>query len=139
MRAASARSRPPGGGAACRIVERHANPRFPRRKRGGPPDRRRGVGDGRRRSRHPGFGAGITVRALAEQIADEYGRRDLLRFGARPDNLVDPPVLVIGVGSSPGQQNIQVSRLIPVNQCPVRHGASPLAGDPHEALLASNC
>jgi nucleoside-diphosphate-sugar epimerase len=41
-------------------------------------------------------GAGVTVRALAEQIADEYGRRDLLRFGARPDNLVDPPV-VIGV------------------------------------------
>ncbi len=39
---------------------------------------------------------GITVRALAERIADEYGRRDLLRFGARPDNLVDPPV-VIGV------------------------------------------
>ena len=39
-------------------------------------------------------GAGITVRALAEQIADEYGRRDLLRFGARPDNLVDPPVVV---------------------------------------------
>ena len=39
-------------------------------------------------------GAGVTVRALAEQIAGEYGRRDLLRFGARPDNLVDPPVVV---------------------------------------------
>ena len=39
-------------------------------------------------------GAGVTVRALAEQIADEYGRRDLLRFGVRPDNLVDPPVVV---------------------------------------------
>jgi dTDP-6-deoxy-L-talose 4-dehydrogenase (NAD+) len=36
-------------------------------------------------------GVGITVRELAEQIADEYGRRDLLRFGARPDNLTDPP------------------------------------------------
>ncbi len=36
----------------------------------------------------------VTVRALAERIADEYGRRDLLRFGARPDNLVDPPVVV---------------------------------------------
>ena len=36
----------------------------------------------------------ITVRALAERIADEYGRRDLLRFGVRPDNLVDPPVVV---------------------------------------------
>ena len=39
-------------------------------------------------------GEGITVRALAERIADEYGRRDLLRFGARPDNLVDPPVVI---------------------------------------------
>jgi nucleoside-diphosphate-sugar epimerase len=39
-------------------------------------------------------GTPITVRALAERIADEYGRRDLLRFGARPDNLTDPPVVV---------------------------------------------
>ena len=39
-------------------------------------------------------GEGVTIRALAERIADEYGRRDLLRFGARPDNLVDPPVVV---------------------------------------------
>lgn len=36
----------------------------------------------------------VTIRQLAEQIADEYGRRDLLRFGARPDNLVDPPCVV---------------------------------------------
>ena len=36
----------------------------------------------------------ITVRQLAEPIADEYGRRDLLRFGARPDNPVDPPCVV---------------------------------------------
>ena len=36
----------------------------------------------------------ITIRELAERIADEYGRRDLLRFGARPDNLVDPPCVV---------------------------------------------
>ena len=36
----------------------------------------------------------ITVRQLAENIADEYGRRDLLRFGVRPDNLVDPPCVV---------------------------------------------
>lgn len=35
-----------------------------------------------------------TVRALSERIADEYGRRDLLRFGAHPDNLVDPPCVV---------------------------------------------
>jgi nucleoside-diphosphate-sugar epimerase len=39
-------------------------------------------------------GIPITVRQLAEQIADEYGRRDLLRFGARPDNLIDPPCVV---------------------------------------------
>ena len=47
-------------------------------------------------------GTPLTVRALAEQIADQYGRRDLLKFGARPDNLVDPP-RVVGVpgGSSP--------------------------------------
>ena len=41
-------------------------------------------------------GVPITVRQLAEQIADEYGRRDLLKFGARPNNLVDP-ICVIGV------------------------------------------
>jgi len=39
-------------------------------------------------------GTGITVRALAERIADEYGRRDLLAFGARQQNLVDPPYVV---------------------------------------------
>lgn len=41
-------------------------------------------------------GKGITVRSLAERIADEYGRRDLLRFGARPDNLTDP-ARVVGI------------------------------------------
>lgn len=39
-------------------------------------------------------GKGITVRDMALQIADLYGRRDLLRFGARPDNLTDPPCVV---------------------------------------------
>lgn len=39
-------------------------------------------------------GVPITVRQLAERIADEYGRRDLLKFGVRPDNLVDPPCVV---------------------------------------------
>jgi dTDP-6-deoxy-L-talose 4-dehydrogenase (NAD+) len=39
-------------------------------------------------------GVPITVRQLAEQIADEYGRRDLLIFGARLDNLIDPPCVV---------------------------------------------
>lgn len=41
-------------------------------------------------------GTPITVRQLSERIADEYGRRDLLQFGARPDNLIDPPC-VLGV------------------------------------------
>ncbi len=41
-------------------------------------------------------GVPITVRQLAEKIADEYGRRDLLLFGARTDNLVDPPC-VLGI------------------------------------------
>ena len=45
-------------------------------------------------------GVPVTVRALAERVADEYGRRDLLRFGVRPDNLVDPPV-VVGVRDRP--------------------------------------
>jgi nucleoside-diphosphate-sugar epimerase len=39
-------------------------------------------------------GQGIRLRELAERIADEYGRRDLLKFGARPANLVDPPCVV---------------------------------------------
>lgn len=39
-------------------------------------------------------GLPITIRQLAERVADEYGRRDLLRFGARPDNPVDPPCVV---------------------------------------------
>lgn len=37
-----------------------------------------------------------TVRELAESIADEYGRRDLLKFGVKPENLFDPP-RVVGV------------------------------------------
>jgi nucleoside-diphosphate-sugar epimerase len=41
-------------------------------------------------------GVPTTVRELAERIADEYGRRDLLRFGARAENLFDPP-RVVGV------------------------------------------
>jgi dTDP-6-deoxy-L-talose 4-dehydrogenase (NAD+) len=39
-------------------------------------------------------GIPITVRQLAENIADEYGRRDLLKFGERPDNFIDPPCVV---------------------------------------------
>ncbi len=36
----------------------------------------------------------ITIRALCEQIADQYGRRDLLQFGARENNLTDPPCVL---------------------------------------------
>ena len=43
-------------------------------------------------------GVPVTVRELAETIADEYGRRDLLKFGARADNLIDPPK-VVGIRS----------------------------------------
>ena len=35
-----------------------------------------------------------TIRSIAEEIADEYGRRDLLRFGVRADNHIDPPIIV---------------------------------------------
>ena len=40
----------------------------------------------------------ITIKELAHQVATEYGRPDLLRFGARADNLVDPPC-ILGVAS----------------------------------------
>lgn len=39
-------------------------------------------------------GIPVTVKQLAEKIADEYGRRDLLQFGARLENLIDPPSVV---------------------------------------------
>lgn len=39
-------------------------------------------------------GIPITIRQLAEQIADEYGRRDLLVFGVRSANIVEPPCVV---------------------------------------------
>lgn len=44
-------------------------------------------------------GVPITVRELAEAIADKYGRRDLLKFGERAENLVDPPY-VLGIPNS---------------------------------------
>jgi nucleoside-diphosphate-sugar epimerase len=43
-------------------------------------------------------GMPVTIRELAESIADEYGKRDLLKFGARPENPVDP-AFVVGVPS----------------------------------------
>lgn len=39
-------------------------------------------------------GIPITIRDFAVNIAAEYGRPDLLNFGGRPDNLVDPPYVV---------------------------------------------
>ena len=39
-------------------------------------------------------GYGQTVRELAEKIANEYSRPDLLHFGARADNHFDPPCIV---------------------------------------------
>jgi dTDP-6-deoxy-L-talose 4-dehydrogenase (NAD+) len=39
-------------------------------------------------------GVAKTVRELAEEIADDYNARDLLRFGARQDNAVDPHCVV---------------------------------------------
>ena len=44
-------------------------------------------------------GIPITVRQLAEKIASEYGRPDLLKFGVRQDNLIDPPC-VLGVANN---------------------------------------
>lgn len=41
-------------------------------------------------------GAPITVRELVEEIAGPFGRNDLLRFGDRPENVLDPP-RVVGV------------------------------------------
>ena len=35
-----------------------------------------------------------TAGELAERIADDYGARELLHFGARPENRVDPPRVV---------------------------------------------
>jgi nucleoside-diphosphate-sugar epimerase len=43
-------------------------------------------------------GIPVTVRQFVEKIAAEYGRKDLLRFGAREDNVFDPPS-VIGVSN----------------------------------------
>jgi nucleoside-diphosphate-sugar epimerase len=43
-------------------------------------------------------GIPITVREIVEKIADEYGRKDLLKFGAREDNPFDPPS-VIGISN----------------------------------------
>lgn len=41
-------------------------------------------------------GIPVTVRQLAEQIANQFGRRDLLVLGARPENVCEP-LCVVGV------------------------------------------
>lgn len=43
-------------------------------------------------------GMPVSLRALAERLADAQGRRDLLRFGARPTPPHDPPY-VVGIPS----------------------------------------
>jgi nucleoside-diphosphate-sugar epimerase len=50
-------------------------------------------------------GIPVTVRAFAERVAAGCGRLDLLRFGARPDNLVDPPCVVGMPGQETKEQN----------------------------------
>jgi dTDP-6-deoxy-L-talose 4-dehydrogenase (NAD+) len=39
-------------------------------------------------------GIPVTIEQMARRIAEEYGRTDLLRFGARPDNPEDPPCIL---------------------------------------------
>jgi nucleoside-diphosphate-sugar epimerase len=39
-------------------------------------------------------GEAVTVADFAKKLAEQHGRPDLLRFGARPDNLSDPPYVV---------------------------------------------
>lgn len=53
-------------------------------------------------------GVPVTVRELAERVADDYGRRDLLRFGARPCNPLDPP-RVVGIPSQPTTRHANTS------------------------------
>jgi dTDP-6-deoxy-L-talose 4-dehydrogenase (NAD+) len=39
-------------------------------------------------------GIPVTLKQIAEKIADEYGRRDLLKFGAREDDSFNPSMIV---------------------------------------------
>jgi nucleoside-diphosphate-sugar epimerase len=39
-------------------------------------------------------GIGVSVRQLAEMVANEYGRKDLLKFGSRQNNTTDPHYVV---------------------------------------------
>lgn len=51
-------------------------------------------------------GVPVTIRQMAERIADEVGRRDLLKFGARQDNVTDPP-RVVGVPGNARQTDME--------------------------------
>ena len=46
----------------------------------------------------------VTIRQLAEKVADLYNSRDLLRFGARKENLTDPPY-ILGVPNIESKKN----------------------------------
>lgn len=35
-----------------------------------------------------------TIKSIAQNIANQYGRPDLLKFGARKENLLDPPIII---------------------------------------------
>jgi dTDP-6-deoxy-L-talose 4-dehydrogenase (NAD+) len=41
-------------------------------------------------------GKPITIKELAEEIADIYGRRDLLKFNTNPENFIDP-INILGI------------------------------------------
>ena len=50
-------------------------------------------------------GLATTVRDLAEKIADEYGRRDLLSFGRKDKNLAEPPCVYGEPMNNPNRPN----------------------------------
>lgn len=39
-------------------------------------------------------GIPVSIKQLAEKIASSYNKTHLLKFGVRPDNLIDPPIVV---------------------------------------------
>jgi dTDP-6-deoxy-L-talose 4-dehydrogenase (NAD+) len=51
-------------------------------------------------------GLATTVRDLAEKIADEYGRRDLLSFGRKDENLAEPPCVYGEPRRNPNQPDL---------------------------------
>ena len=51
-------------------------------------------------------GLATTIRAFAEKIADEYGRRDLLSFGKKNISLEGPPYIFVNPRGIPKRQNL---------------------------------